>query len=302
MDNSTNSTKSVATNNEYFLHPLDAKLVRDHVFRIVLFWGTVISLLFGLGGYAFLSMWRDNVETRITSDLESSITTAVKLEAEKDIETFTARMESVLKEEEVAYRNLLVSRLADSLQEAAVFAKRTEDDSKKISVILAQASKADQDLEAVRSLLAEIETNRSSIAQVLLEDESLRKQLITIVEKSVTVGLTWEPLALTGSWLRYSDGYHEPSYAIDSNGVVHFRGLIKVNQPPPGNIQRQIIIAKLPDELAPSHRALLTGLSGGNTIARIDVGIDSSLNFMQGNLAWVSLDNLSYSIKPSDPE
>lgn len=291
---------SVTTDKEYFLDPLSAKLVRDHVFRIVILWGTIVTLLFGFGGYSFLSMWRSNIETNISSELRTSISKEIRLEAEKDIEKFTTRMEEDLKLDEKSYKELLVNRLADSLQEAAGFAKRTEDDSKKISIILEQAWKADQDLKSVRDLLNEIEKNKESIAKVLLEDPDLKFQLISKIEKVVSGGLIWKPLVLTGSWKPYLSGYHEPSYALSSSGRVYFRGLIKVDKPPAEPLRKDIQIAQLPAELAPSHRSLLSSMSGGNIVTRIDVTNESILMFMEGHLGWVSLDNLSYSIKQTE--
>lgn len=296
MEETENTIRTVTTEKEYFLDPIAAKLVRDHVFRIVIFWGTIITLLFGFGGYSFLSMWRERIETNISSDLRETITKDIRLEAEKDIEKFTSRMEDDLKEDEKTYKDLLVSRLADSLQEAAGFAKRTEDDSKKMSVILQQASKADQDLESVRRLLDEIDKNKDSIAKILLEDEGLKNQLVSKVEQSILGGLNWKPLVLTGSWIAYSNSYHEPSYALSSNGRVYLRGLVKIESAPPAPLRREVQIAQLPKELAPSGRTLLSTLSGGNIATRVDVTSDSGLMFMEGQMGWVSLDSLSYPV------
>ena len=146
-------------------------------------------------------------------------------------------------------------------------------------------------------MLNEIDKNRESVAKVLLEDSELKLQLVKAVQETIDEGLIWKPLSITGAWLTYSNGYHEPSYAVSSSKRVHFRGLVKSAGPAPSqSIRKEILIAQLPDDLAPSHRVLLSTLSGGNIASRVDVKPDAKLLFMEGQLGWLSLDNLSYSV------
>ena len=114
----------------------------------------------------------------------------------------------------------------------------------------------------------------------------------TTADKASTVpGLVFHPLALLNDWGNYNNNDRTPSYAVDTQGVVHFRGAIS------GGSSDNIF--KLPAALTPGSTVYLTSDEGDATTGRIYVYTDGNVYVEDdpsdpGSSGFTSLDGLTY--------
>jgi hypothetical protein len=109
---------------------------------------------------------------------------------------------------------------------------------------------------------------------------------------STLTGLVFHPLALINDWANYNAPDRTPAYAIDAQGVVHFRGAIYGGSSP--------YPFTVPEALSPGSEIWLTSDQYGATTARIDIDTDGTVYIEDdpadpGSSAdFTSLDGISY--------
>jgi hypothetical protein len=89
----------------------------------------------------------------------------------------------------------------------------------------------------------------------------------------------WQPLAFSGGWGNYGDGYTVGSFRKDKQGDVHLRGLVNQSVPP---LEKHQVIAVLPVGYRPAGRELF-GTTGGNNEVPASFYVESS-----GAIRWLS--------------
>ena len=106
--------------------------------------------------------------------------------------------------------------------------------------------------------------------------------------------LVWHPLVLINGWGNYfSTPHRAPAYAVDAQGVVHFRGGISTG----GNNYAFTI---LPAALRPSNTVYLTADTFGGTTGRIIIYSDGSAHTQDpsgtASLGFTSLEGITYAL------
>lgn len=99
----------------------------------------------------------------------------------------------------------------------------------------------------------------------------------------------WITPTLVNGWMPYSAAYNTEGYYKDSFGVVHLRGLIKNGTTTPGTT-----LFTLPVGYRPVTRELLGTITNPNAIGRIDVNYTGVVTIELGDIAWLSLDGLTF--------
>jgi hypothetical protein len=107
---------------------------------------------------------------------------------------------------------------------------------------------------------------------------------------AVTAPLAWTNLALMNTWAPYGDGYAPPSYAKDTLGVVHLRGLVR------GSTASQVTIAVLPAGFRPKYNFESVVACGGSAPCTLLVKTTGEMLFeaIFPNSSWLSFDALSF--------
>ncbi len=127
------------------------------------------------------------------------------------------------------------------------------------------------------------------------------------------------PLVMVNNWVNYGQGYSSATYYTDASRV-YLAGVIKIedlnanirNRYPDLDVVTEIaspknsqfsLIATLPEGYRPSERKILSSISYKTEdpmyvagVSRIDILPNGDIILVQGNTAWVSLDNLSFNI------
>jgi hypothetical protein len=106
--------------------------------------------------------------------------------------------------------------------------------------------------------------------------------------------LAWTNLVLVNSWDPYADGYAPPSYAKDTHGIVHLRGLVT------GSTASQITVAVLPAGFRPKYHFEAYVACGGASPCTVLVKTTGEVIFEQiyPNSSWLSFDGLSFDAGP----
>jgi hypothetical protein len=76
--------------------------------------------------------------------------------------------------------------------------------------------------------------------------EIKERSLAAVPRANDLPSLTWHKLRLLNGWQNYNGGVRRPAWAVDAQGVVHFRGAI--DQSPAGSLQ----FARLPVGIRPA--------------------------------------------------
>jgi hypothetical protein len=105
---------------------------------------------------------------------------------------------------------------------------------------------------------------------------------------------SWTPMSLASGWSAYGDGYATPSYARDTLGIVHLRGLIKGTPAP------QTIVAVLPAGFRPPFHVEELLACGGTAPCTVVVKTTGEVVFevINSNSTWLSFDGLTYEAIP----
>ena len=109
------------------------------------------------------------------------------------------------------------------------------------------------------------------------------------VEEDVTIKtLVWYDMVLENSWVRFSTSYQIPSYAKDSDGFVHLRGLIK------SGTSATADITSLPSLFRPNESELHASIAN-NAICTIAIASDGDVWASNGgSTAWTSLEGIIF--------
>jgi hypothetical protein len=115
----------------------------------------------------------------------------------------------------------------------------------------------------------------------------------TTADKASTVpALVFHPLALINDWDNYNGTDRTPSYAIDAQGVVHFRGAIEN-----GTSNNAFT---LPAAITPSSEIYLTADELFATTGRLDIDTDGNVyveddpDYGGSSTGFTSLDGITY--------
>ena len=127
----------------------------------------------------------------------------------------------------------------------------------------------------------------------------------TSSEATLTVN-RWGSINLEGGWTNYGGGYHSEGYTRTTAGLVMLKGLIR-NTSAVGTGQT---IGTLPPGYRPTGRLIFVASNYPNTeAARVDILADGSIVYINGNLDWISLENIrfmpasgNYSFTPLTPQ
>jgi hypothetical protein len=115
----------------------------------------------------------------------------------------------------------------------------------------------------------------------------------TTADKASTLpALSYHPLTLINDWFNYNDPDRIPSYAVDAQGIVHFRGAICCGS--------STNAFTLPPAISPDVGIWLTADENGSATGRIFIGTDGNVYVDDdpddaGSAAdFTSLDGITY--------
>jgi len=110
----------------------------------------------------------------------------------------------------------------------------------------------------------------------------------------------WNPMVLSNLYNDYGSGYAPAEYALTSDGVVIFHGLIR--HPQAATASEWVTV--LPPAYRPSSNLIFDATVSPNAVARVDVYTDGSVRDVSGNTtdtaAWLSLSGIAYVASSSE--
>jgi hypothetical protein len=109
------------------------------------------------------------------------------------------------------------------------------------------------------------------IAKRTLSGNRLRLHTVT---GSEVASLHWHPLQLINGWTNYNGNVRAPAYAVDVQGVVHFRGAVHH----PGTANTSMVFATVPVAVRPNVDVWLTTNAVDATPARLDLDHTGTLD------------------------
>ncbi|MFC1781953.1 hypothetical protein ACFL02_00015 [Planctomycetota bacterium] len=98
---------------------------------------------------------------------------------------------------------------------------------------------------------------------------------------------SWQTPVFQNSWANYGVGYNLAGYFLDSQGVVHLRGLVTS-----GTIGLSIFT--LPAGYRPEFREMHAAVTNPNVMARVDIYANGQVVAETGNNFFVSLDGITF--------
>jgi hypothetical protein len=140
--------------------------------------------------------------------------------------------------------------------------------------------------------IQQAQSGDSLIAQRTLSGNRLR--LNTVTGKEV-VDLAWHNLVLINGWVNYNTNQRLPAWALDAQGIVHFRGAIYQSA---GSISK---FAVLPTSIRPTVPVWLTTNLTNAEVGRVDVypggGVFAeALVDYSAAQSFTSLDGVTYAV------
>ena len=138
--------------------------------------------------------------------------------------------------------------------------------------------------------IAQVQNGDDLIATRTLSGDRLR--LNTVTGKEV-MDLQWHPLTLLNGWVNYNGDLRPPAWALDVQGVVHFRGAIEG-----GTTTR---FARLPLSIRPAVFIYLVTNLNLSALGRIYIAPDGyvyaeAYNSFTDAQAFTSLDGITYAV------
>jgi hypothetical protein len=132
--------------------------------------------------------------------------------------------------------------------------------------------------------------HNTEIAARTVAGDRLRVNTINRVE---VADLVWHPLTLINSWTNYNVTLRPPAWALDVQGIVHFRGAIQ------GGSESHF--ATLPVSIRPKVEVYLSTTLNNAAVGRIDIDTDGAayadylVSFASAQL-FTSLDGVTYAV------
>lgn len=104
----------------------------------------------------------------------------------------------------------------------------------------------------------------------------------------------WSVPALQNGWVNYGAGYTPSGYFVDSQGMVHLRGLVRfgtVSSVSSGNI------FTLPDGYRPGTRKLFSAVTVSGVTGRVDVLPTGEVRAVDGSNTYLSLEGITFRVQ-----
>jgi hypothetical protein len=106
----------------------------------------------------------------------------------------------------------------------------------------------------------------------------------------------WTEAPLINDWTNAGPVFNQAGFLRDMQGIVHLRGVIKNLSDAPVAVGSNVFV--LPEGYRPPRREVHTIATGhDNTIGRIDIIPDGSVQVVIGDPDLVSLDGITFSAK-----
>ncbi|NET24634.1 hypothetical protein [Okeania sp. SIO1I7] len=99
---------------------------------------------------------------------------------------------------------------------------------------------------------------------------------------------SWQTPTFQNAWVNYGFGYNNAGYFKDSLGIVHLKGLVK-------NGTADTIFT-LPVGYRPAARELHSVAAYNNTMGRIDILSNGTVQRISGSSTWISLDGITFRV------